>query len=331
MAKAYNRSIWKTSSIRSSPPSRKASGLGLAIVVENCRRASGPHQRIQRTRRRHYIRDDAAASAARPKLCRPDEFWLSKTKTSFVAWFSCSWNRPASKWMARRLPNRRLPLATVANLIITDLRLPGMDGLQFIQQLQARGIQAAVIVITAHGSVETAVEAMKLGAADFLQKPFSLDHLTTVVQKVMAVQSLRAENQRLREELDQRYQFDNIIGAKRRHARDLSYCGARCANPSNGFAGRRKRRRQGHDRARDPPALAAQESPVRENQLHGASRKSDGKRAVRVREGRVYRSERQQAGQIRASRSRNRFSRRNRRRARKYPGEAAADSPGTAV
>ena len=105
-----------------------------------------------------------------------------------------------------------LPLATVANLIITDLRLPGMDGLQFIQQLQARGIQSAVIVVTAHGSVEAAVEAMKLGAADFLQKPFSLDHLTTVVHKVMAVQSLRAENQRLREELDQRYQFDNIIG-----------------------------------------------------------------------------------------------------------------------
>ncbi len=105
-----------------------------------------------------------------------------------------------------------LPLATVANLIITDLRLPGMDGLQFIQQLQARGIQTAVIVITAHGSVEAAVEAMKLGATDFLQKPFSLEHLTTVVQKVMAVQSLRAENLRLREELDQRYQFDNIVG-----------------------------------------------------------------------------------------------------------------------
>jgi DNA-binding NtrC family response regulator len=53
---------------------------------------------------------------------------------------------------------------------------------------------------------------MKLGAADFLQKPFSLDHLTTLVQKVMAVQSLRAENQRMREELDSRYQFDNIVG-----------------------------------------------------------------------------------------------------------------------
>ncbi len=105
-----------------------------------------------------------------------------------------------------------LPLATIVDLVITDLRLPGMDGLQLIQQLQARGIQAAVIVMTAHGSVETAVDAMKLGAADFLQKPFSLDHLTTIVEKVLAIQSLRNENQRLRQEMDQRYQFDNIIG-----------------------------------------------------------------------------------------------------------------------
>jgi DNA-binding NtrC family response regulator len=105
-----------------------------------------------------------------------------------------------------------LGLATVSDLILTDLRLPGMDGLQFISELHARGIGVPVIVMTAHGSVEAAVSAMKLGAADFLQKPFSLDHLTTVVQKVMTVQALRNENQRLREQLDQRYQLDNIIG-----------------------------------------------------------------------------------------------------------------------
>lgn len=105
-----------------------------------------------------------------------------------------------------------ISLAALADLIITDLRLPGMDGLQLIQQLQARGVQAGIVVMTAHGSIENAVEAMKRGAADFLQKPFSLDHLTTVAQKAMAVQGLRAENQRLREQLDQRYRFDNIIG-----------------------------------------------------------------------------------------------------------------------
>ncbi len=105
-----------------------------------------------------------------------------------------------------------LGLATVADLILTDLRLPGMDGLQLMAELHTRGISAPVVVMTAHGSVEAAVEAMKRGASDFLQKPFSLDHLTTVIQRVMAVQSLRNENVRLREQLDQRYQFDNIIG-----------------------------------------------------------------------------------------------------------------------
>jgi DNA-binding NtrC family response regulator len=105
-----------------------------------------------------------------------------------------------------------LPLVAAADLVMTDLRMPGMDGIQFIKQMQGRGAAAAVLVITAHGSVETAVEAMKLGAADFLQKPFSLDHLATVVEKVMAVQALRDENRRMRDELDGRYQFDNIIG-----------------------------------------------------------------------------------------------------------------------
>jgi DNA-binding NtrC family response regulator len=104
------------------------------------------------------------------------------------------------------------PFAGQANLVLTDLRLPGMDGMRFIQQLQSRGIQAGIVVITAHGTVETAVEAMKMGAADFLQKPFSLDHLATVVQKAMAIQFLRAENQRLRDALDTRYQFGNIVG-----------------------------------------------------------------------------------------------------------------------
>ncbi len=105
-----------------------------------------------------------------------------------------------------------LPLANGVQIVLTDLRLPGMDGLRLIEQLQQQGSSAGVIVMTAHGSVENAIEAMKLGAADFLQKPFSLDHLTTVVQKVMAVQSLKSENQRLRDQLDHRYQFDNIIG-----------------------------------------------------------------------------------------------------------------------
>ena len=66
--------------------------------------------------------------------------------------------------------------------------------------------------MSAFGTVENAVEAMKKGAVDFLPKPFSLDHLSVVVEKALEVRKLRDENRELREALGQRYQFENIIG-----------------------------------------------------------------------------------------------------------------------
>lgn len=102
--------------------------------------------------------------------------------------------------------------AADAQVILTDLRLPGMDGLELLSALRRQNSQTPVIVMTAFGTVEIAVEAMKAGAADFLPKPFSLDHMVTVIAKALDVRALRDENQRLREALDQRYQFDNVIG-----------------------------------------------------------------------------------------------------------------------
>src|ERR1700755_2963125 len=78
-----------------------------------------------------------------------------------------------------------LPRTSVADLILTDLKLPGMDGIAFLREVHTRNPQAAVIVMTARGCVEAAVEAMKEGAADFLHNPFSLDHLTTIIDKVV--------------------------------------------------------------------------------------------------------------------------------------------------
>src|SRR5579871_3349277 len=99
-----------------------------------------------------------------------------------------------------------------ADLVLTDLKLPNMDGLQFLALIRRQNTQVPVIVMTAYGSVETAVGAMKAGATDFLLKPFSLDHLMTVVNKAMEVRALRDENRQLKEELGRRYEFDNIIG-----------------------------------------------------------------------------------------------------------------------
>jgi DNA-binding NtrC family response regulator len=105
-----------------------------------------------------------------------------------------------------------LRLIDRASLVITDLKMPGMDGLQLLSLIRRQNQHLPVIVITAFGTVENAVEAMKAGAADFLQKPFSLDHLLVVVEKAMEVRALRVENTKLREELGRRYEIDNIIG-----------------------------------------------------------------------------------------------------------------------
>ncbi len=99
-----------------------------------------------------------------------------------------------------------------ADVILTDLRLPGLSGLELLADLRRQDSHTPVIVMTAFGSIETAVEAMKAGAVDFLPKPFSLDHLMAVVNKALELRSLRDENRELRAELGQRYEFDNIVG-----------------------------------------------------------------------------------------------------------------------
>jgi DNA-binding NtrC family response regulator len=105
-----------------------------------------------------------------------------------------------------------LKLADRADLILTDLRLPGMNGLEFIRLIRRQNTRTPILVMTAFGSVETAVEAMKAGAFEFLLKPFSLDHLMAVIRKALDMRALEDENRKLREELGYRYEFDNIIG-----------------------------------------------------------------------------------------------------------------------
>jgi len=105
-----------------------------------------------------------------------------------------------------------LKLAEDADVILTDLRLPGISGLELLASLRRQDSHTPVIVMTAFGSIETAVDAMKAGAVDFLPKPFSLDHLMTVVNKALELRTLRDENRELRAELGQRYEFDNIVG-----------------------------------------------------------------------------------------------------------------------
>lgn len=98
------------------------------------------------------------------------------------------------------------------DLVVTDLRMPGSDGLQVIQACKERSPDTEVIVITAHGSVGTAVQAMKLGAYDYITKPFSMDELLLTVDRATKVVALRQENRALRRELEGKFSFEGIVG-----------------------------------------------------------------------------------------------------------------------
>ena len=97
------------------------------------------------------------------------------------------------------------------DLVLTDLKLPGSSGLEFLQAAKRLYAALPVIVMTAYGTVETAVEAMKAGASDYVLKPFSLAEMRLVVQKELDVRRLREENRSLREALGQRYNFANVV------------------------------------------------------------------------------------------------------------------------
>jgi DNA-binding NtrC family response regulator len=105
----------------------------------------------------------------------------------------------------------RLLASEQVDLVLTDLKLPGMSGLELLQAVKRQNAALPVVVMTAFGSVETAVEAMKAGATDYVLKPFSLAEMRMVVHKELDVSRLRAENRSLREALGEKYSHPNIV------------------------------------------------------------------------------------------------------------------------
>ena len=98
------------------------------------------------------------------------------------------------------------------DLVITDMKMPDMDGLQVLSNIRKINDEMAVIIMTGYGTIETAVSAMKMGAYDFLTKPFDSDHMLVLVDKALKSQRVVAENEVLREEIDFRLGMGEIIG-----------------------------------------------------------------------------------------------------------------------
>src|SRR5271167_4575542 len=97
-------------------------------------------------------------------------------------------------------------------MVITDLKMPGASGLDVLRETKHADATIPVLLLTAFGSVEEAVTAMKEGAFDFLQKPVDLDHLKLLVQRAAKQQEMMRENLLLREEYTSRYGFPRIVG-----------------------------------------------------------------------------------------------------------------------
>lgn len=103
-------------------------------------------------------------------------------------------------------------------LVITDIKMPGIDGIDLLKEIKRRDIDKLVIVITAFGTIDNAIEAMKLGAYDYITKPFNRDEMKLVVRKAFELERLRSRTHLLEAQLVDRFSFENIIGGSSRMA-----------------------------------------------------------------------------------------------------------------
>lgn len=101
---------------------------------------------------------------------------------------------------------------TPADLVITDVRMPGMDGIEFLRRLKDKWPSTEVVIMTAFGSIDAAVEAMRLGAYDYLTKPVDRERFPMVVEKALERHALVSENKQLRDRLETRFRFDQLVG-----------------------------------------------------------------------------------------------------------------------
>lgn len=98
------------------------------------------------------------------------------------------------------------------DLMLADLKMPGMDGIKLMQKVKEISSNTLTIILTAYGTIETAVNAMKQGAYDYVTKPLNLDEVDILVRRALSTRRIEQENISLRQQLEKRYGFENIIG-----------------------------------------------------------------------------------------------------------------------
>ena len=97
------------------------------------------------------------------------------------------------------------------DIILCDIKMPKMDGMALLKAAKAKGLEGTIIMMSAYGTVDTAVEAMKIGAYDYVSKPFNADEIILTLKKAEERERLREENIRLRDEVQRDYDLENIV------------------------------------------------------------------------------------------------------------------------
>ena len=185
------------------------------------------------------------------------------------------------------------------DVVLSDLKMGGSDGMDVLRTAKSLHPTTAVILMTAFGSVHTAVEAMKIGAFDYVQKPFEIEEMELKVEKALEHRRLKHEIEYLRHTQQDIYDFDRIVGASGALQSVLTIVKKVAKSNTTVPDPRRNGHRQGADRRRDAPQLAARGAQLRQGQLRGAAGEPARVGAVRPREGRLHR--RRQAARSAAS------------------------------
>ena len=179
-----------------------------------------------------------------------------------------------------------LASAQRCDLVLTDFRLPGLSGLELVKRLHAAQPRLPIIMMTAHGTTETAIEATKLGAYDYLLKPFDMPELLALIAKARGQQPADVQPVEMGERSAAR---DAIVGNSRAMQEVYKEIGRVAAHARHRAHSRRNRHRQGTRRARHLPAQRAGGQTVHRRQLRRHPRDAAGERTVRPRTRRVHR------------------------------------------
>ncbi len=193
------------------------------------------------------------------------------------------------------------------DVVVIDNVMPELNGLDLIREYVGtvpENERPQILLMTAHATVESAIEAMKLGALDYLQKPFEIDELLVVVRRALDHQRLRSEYGYLRNERDEQFDHYGIIGRSRAMQEVIQRAELRRRYQEHGVDYRRDRHRQGTGGSRDSRSQRAARHAADQSQLRGDSRDAARIRAVRPHPRGVHRSDQHEERQIRAGRRR---------------------------